>query len=230
MEKGTPKLDLRNCDCMDLMSEFPDKHFDLAIVDPPYGIGKTWNKKKKGTRGDFNENTYKNKKPPEGSYFKELFRVSKEWIIWGSNYYSHWLTESNNLICWDKECTYAKEFRSEFELAQTSIKRYPALIFRIPWSGGRKGNETGIKTIHPHQKPISLYSKQLELYGTPGGKILDTHLGSGSIAIACHYMGFDLTGCELDKDYYAAAMKRIKEETKQISMFMGKASINICYG
>jgi len=202
---------------MDLMKEFPDKHFDLAIVDPPYGIGSTWNKNKKGEKAEFKNRSYKNRKIPDKKYFKELFRVSKNWIIWGSNYFTKHLPSSNNLVCWDKCCTYKKEFKSEFELAQTSITKFPALIFRIPWSGGRKGVETGIKIIHPHQKPISLYSKLLETYALPSWKILDTHLGSGSIAIACHYMGFDLTACEIDKEYYEAAMKRIKNETSQMS-------------
>lgn len=204
---------------MALMARYPDKHFDLAIVDPPYGIGKDWNKNKHG-RHRGNTKSYDNSSIPEQEYFEELFRVSKEQIIWGYNYYAYYMPLSNNIIVWDKVLTYEKGFKSEGELAWTSIKRYPLRIYKHQWDGAKKGTENGkIETIHPHQKPVHLYRWLLKLYAIPGQSILDTHLGSGSIAIACHDMGFDLTACELDTDYYYAACKRLKQHQSQLTIF-----------
>ncbi len=207
---------LENCDCMDLMREFPDKHFDLAIVDPPYNVG--------ASDGKFGQNTsdykvatmkhYSNhNKTPNRDYFQELFRVSKNQIIWGSNYYPQYLYHSGAVI-WHKK-TFGP--LSDCEIAFHSFNKLVRYYYQ-EWVGFNKGGEK-VDRVHPNQKPVRLYKWLLSQYAKEGDKILDTHLGSGSIAIACHYMGFDLTGSELDKDYFQAMQKRIKEETKQVSMF-----------
>jgi len=203
-------LDIRNCDCMDLMAEYPDKHFELAIVDPEYGINVNHNMGRR--KGDL-KSSYKkvdwDEKPPEKEYFVELFRVSKNQIIWGGNYFMDFIAKRSPCwVVWDKLFSEDVSFAS-CELAYTS---FASVTKRIAISSARTDG------IHPTQKPVKLYRWLLENYAQPGDKILDTHLGSGSIAIACHYMGFDLTACELDKDYYEAAMKRIEQETAQLSL------------
>jgi site-specific DNA-methyltransferase (adenine-specific) len=202
---------------MEYMATVPDKYFDLAIVDPPYGIGEDWKKRNKGKK--FTDTSYKNNQIPKPRYFKELKRVSKNQIIWGYNYYVKSLGSTNYLICWDKVSNNNEVFKySKFELAYTTI-RIPANLVSIPWDGYRMGKETGKSKIHPHQKPIALYRWLLYNYAKEGDKILDTHLGSGSIAIACHDYKFDLVGCELDKDYYDAALKRFNQHVSQINIF-----------
>lgn len=199
-------LDLRNMDCMDLMREYPDKHFELAIVDPPYGDGDNFNHR--------HEKLYQNKRPSE-EYFSELFRVSSNQIIFGGNYFSQSLTETKAWICWDKMQP-ASTF-ADFELAWTSFN-VVGKLFKYCNCGGFISTGAN-KKIHPTQKPIALYKWLLHNYAKKGDKILDTHLGSGSIAIACHQMGFDLTGSELDKDYFEEMQKRIKRETAQLDVF-----------
>lgn len=208
------EIKLYNMDCMEAMKEMSDKAFDLAIVDPPYGIGKTWNKNSKGAK-NFNGN-YRNEQTPGKEYFNQVFRVSKNFIIWGANFYPY-VWPSKNVIAWDKECTWEKDRKSEIELAVASKNHRPVSIFRHPWSGCRKGIETGISIIHPHQKPVGLYKWCLNNYATIGDKILDTHLGSGSIAIACYDMGYDLTGYEIEKDYYDAAVRRLENHKLQLT-------------
>ena len=198
-------LDLRNCDNMDLMREFPDKYFDLAIVDPPYGIGISSNP----VRQQHEKKEWDNAIPKK-EYFKELSRVSKNQIIWGGNYFLDYLNNTQCFLIWDKVQPFDFSL-AMCELAWTSFKK-PAKIF-IQSVLKEQGK------IHPTQKPIALYKWLLSNYAKQGDKILDTHLGSGSIAIACHYMNYDLVGCELDKDYFDAMQKRIKEETKQLSLF-----------
>jgi site-specific DNA-methyltransferase (adenine-specific) len=201
-------LEITNEDCADLMFRYPDKHFDLAICDPPYGIGEDWKKRHKCQR--FKDTTYKNDRIPDKKYFQELFRVSGEQIIFGYNYFTNILGPTNYLIVWDKMSNNNEVFSySQGEIAYTSIRK-PLQIIPVSWDGCRMGKETGIKKIHPHQKPVELYKRLLGKYARPGWKILDTHLGSGSIAVACLDMGYDLTACEIDKDYYEAAMERIK--------------------
>lgn len=201
-------------DCMDLMREFPDKYFDLAIVDPPYGIGEDW--KKRNKTKNTHESQYKNKSIPDKHYFNELFRVSKNQIIWGYNYFTDFLGPTNYLICWDKVSNNNEVFLySKFELAYSSFK-IPASIITVPWDGYRMGKETGNKKIHPHQKPVELYRKVLKKYAKPKDKILDTHLGSGAIAIACHDYNFDLIASEIDKNFFTKTILRVKAHTNQI--------------
>lgn len=209
-------LDLRNCDCMDLMREYPDKHFELAIVDPPYGMarkmdgsggaGRIMRKWKRET------NTWDIK--PNQEYFDELLRVSKNQIVWGANNFIENLKSTTNFVFWYKHQP-ANNF-ADGELAWTSFlgtcKCFDHACF------GAHGQDEGGK-IHPTQKPVTLYKWLLHNYAKPGDKILDTHGGSMSSAIACHQMGFDLTLCELDKDYYEAGIKRVKAETAQLDMF-----------
>jgi site-specific DNA-methyltransferase (adenine-specific) len=202
---------------MVMMSRYNDKHFDLAIVDPPYGIGEVWKKRswKKFRGHKYADTTYKNKHIPDRSYFNELARVSKNQIIFGYNYFTDILGPTNYLIVWDKiSSSNDIVLYSGAEIAYTTIKK-PIRVISVQWDGYKIGRETGQRKIHPHQKPILLYEKLLFKYAKRGDKILDTHLGSGSIAIACHNLGFDLTACEIDETYFNNAMKRIKEYTAQ---------------
>ena len=203
-------INLTNEDNMKLMARYPDNHFDLAIVDPPYGIDiAKWDKK------DLK---------PSKKYFKELFRVSENQIVWGANYFH--LPHSESWICWHKLKGLNKGLgtMSEFELAWSSHNnkaRYLGFTYLGNTQGFNKPkpNYKVKKRIHPTQKPVKLYEWLLMNYANEGDKILDTHLGSGSIAIACHNLGFDLVGCELDKEYYEAACKRLKRHQAQLTMF-----------
>jgi len=203
---------------MELMARYEDNHFDLAIVDPPYGIGVTKNKRLNNISNKDWDNEI-----PKKEYFNELKRVSKQQIIWGGNYFIEHLSNTRCFINWDKlnhSDTYA-----DCEMAWTSFDKN-AKIFKYMWDGNRYGFIGAIKGVgkksirmHPTQKPIALYEWLLMNYAKEGDKILDTHLGSGSIAIACHNLKYDLTACELDKEYFDAAMKRIKRHQQQIQMF-----------
>jgi len=203
-------INITNEDNMELMSRYDDNYFELAIVDPPYGIDiAKWDKKEL---------------KPTKEYFKELFRVSKNQIIWGGNYFTNNLKETRSWLVWDKynvKIGYSKNI-DQFELAWTSFNN-KAKILRYTSVGNTSGFEKNIKVdynykgkIHPTQKPVKLYEWLLINYAKKGDKILDTHLGSGSIVIACHNLGYDLTACELDKEYYEAAIKRLKEHTAQL--------------
>jgi site-specific DNA-methyltransferase (adenine-specific) len=204
-------MNITNEDNMKLMARYEDNHFDLAIVDPPYGIG---DKFKGGNSGKMNFNEVVEKgwdnETPSKEYFNELKRVSKNQIIWGGNYFLNNLGNTRCFICWDKKIS--EDFTLAMaELAWTSFDKL-AKIFRmsVPKTGGK---------IHPTQKPVKLYEWLLMNYAKEGDKILDTHLGSGSIAIACHNLNYDLTACELDKEYYDAAMKRLKQHQQQLTIF-----------
>jgi len=206
-------LTITNEDNMLLMARYPDNYFDLAIVDPPYGIGfdnKIRDKKSKSWDNEI----------PNDEYFNELKRVSKNQIIWGGNYFSYlWKNGCKSFIFWDKDPSV--ETYSDGELAWTSFD-IPAKRFYWAWNGlanGIKGRNKTYKTIHPTQKPTELYKWILDKYAKPNDKILDTHLGSGSIAIACHDYGFDLTACELDKEYFDKAMQRINNHVAQQKLF-----------
>ena len=211
--------DLRCCDCMDLMQEFPDKHFELAIVDPPYGIGEDGGKlRTKVDRPNSWASKFKHAKKdwdvrPTPGYFEELKRVSKNQIIWGANFFCDLFdAKSSGWIIWDKNIG---GDQADGELAYTSFGKAIRIFFGHPFIGTNGGKDR----IHPTQKPVALYRWLLHNYAKPGDKILDTHLGSGSIAIACHEKGFDLTGSELDPDYFAAMQKRLAEATAQGDMF-----------
>lgn len=214
---------ITNEDNMKLMARYEDNHFDLAIVDPPYGIGAdgTQGFATKKTKGfTFNKKEYNKKnwdnKIPQKEYFSELFRVSKNQIIWGSNYFIKELPHLKNFIYWHKKGKSKDSKFNEGELAFVSCGR--TRMVDIWWNGFGTIN-SGEKRHHPTQKPVKLYEWLLMNYAKEGDKILDTHLGSGSIAIACHNLGFDLTACELDTDYYNAAIKRINEHKSQKRLF-----------
>lgn len=199
-------LTITNEDNMKMMARYPDNYFDLAIVDPPYGV---LNKTKRGGDHKFNMDEYsKWDIKPNREYFEELFRVSKNQIIWGGNYFGNLWTRNQYNRCfliWDKLQPEALNNFSMAEIAWTSLDK-PAKIFRL--SVGKNRNKT-----HPTQKPVELYEWILRLFAKRGDKILDTHLGSGTLAIACHRAGLDLTACEIDKQYFKKALKKIKENT-----------------
>lgn len=198
---------------MALMSRYPDKYFDLAIVDPPYGININNNMgRRKGDKPSGHKKVRWDNDIPENKYFDELFRVSKNQIIWGGNYFPLPLTKS--WLFWDKVMNEGLSF-SDGELAWSSLG-HPLKKVRIAQCGFIGFEQT---KIHPTQKPVALYKWLLDKYAKQGDKILDTHLGSGSIAIACHDYGFDLTACELDKEYFDKAMERISNHQKQIKLF-----------
>jgi site-specific DNA-methyltransferase (adenine-specific) len=201
-------------DNMELMARYEDNYFDLAIVDPPYGIERF----KKGfgdTRFKMDKRTSKNgiewdNKPSE-KYWLELFRISKNQIVWGANNFV--MPPSEYFCIWNKKQTVDNFATAEYAWVSMGLKK-PAKMFNY---GIHKHNHTN--KIHPTQKPIKLYEWLLMNYAKKGDNILDTHLGSGSIAIACHNLGYDLTACELDPDYYAAAMKRIEQHKNQTRLF-----------
>ena len=205
---------------MKLMSRYEDNYFDLAIVDPPYGIGEDGSK---GVRtSPSRPNSYKrkpkykakgwDKKPPNKEYFIELLRVSKNVIIFGANHFIENIPNANSScwIVWDKknEGTDFADCELAWSNMKTTVRKY-----RIHKFDATRG---GKDCIHPTQKPVKLYEWLLIKYAKEGDKILDTHLGSGSIAIACHNLGYDLTACELDKEYYNAAIKRLENHTAQL--------------
>jgi site-specific DNA-methyltransferase (adenine-specific) len=195
-------------DCMDIMRNMSDKSVDLCIIDPPYGIGGKFKGGKSG-KMQFNEIVEKGWDcVPDDSYFQELFRVSKNQIIWGGNYFD--LPPSRCFIVWDKQIS--EDFTLAMaELAWTSFDKL-AKIFRMPTP------KDGAK-IHPTQKPVALYKWILKNYAKPNDKIFDSHVGSGSIRIACHDMGFDFEGCEIDKDYWEAQEKRYHSHVSQQDLF-----------
>ena len=208
-------MNITNEDNMELMARYKDNYFDLAIVDPPYGgndaIGLKDNKsgKKQATkRTDYK--VFENVEPPK-EYFEELIRVSKHQIIWGVNFYNNF-NLSGGRICWDKKGTAFGRAELAYYNGSKSVN-----ICEIVWNGMLQHDMKNKEVrIHPTQKPVKLYEWLLHNYAKEGDKILDTHLGSASIAIACHNLGYDLTACELDKDYYNAAMKRINQHKQQL--------------
>lgn len=212
-------LDLRHCDNMELMAQYPDKYFDLAIVDPPYGIGidgqkKSINKNPKHNRKHHEQKEWDSDKPTE-EYFKELFRVSKNQIIWGGNYFTEYLTPTKGWLFWFKGQNDLT--MSDGELAWTSLD-IVTRQFTI-----NRAQLIAQNTFHPTEKPTKLYKHLCKNYAKEGDKILDTHLGSMSIAIAVHEMNkqgmnLTLTGCELDEDYYNQAIKRVQNACLQHSL------------
>jgi len=216
------KIEITNEDNMELMARYPDNYFDLAIVDPPYGIDA--DKKNNGKNSEAHEKnslakikTYKktnwDSSIPTEDYFKELKRVSKRQIIWGANFFNL----QGGMLYWHKNVTMPTY--SSGELAYLSWLNKIDFV-DITWHGMlQQDMKNKEHRIHPTQKPVKLYEWILMNYAKEGDKILDTHLGSGSIAIACHNLGFDLTACELDKDYFESAMKRLKQHQAQQRLF-----------
>ncbi|MGN6417764.1 MAG: DNA methyltransferase [Pseudobacter sp.] len=238
-----PVSEVFNEDCMVGMSRFPDKFFDLAIVDPPYGIGVNGmqlgshpnrsrtdgfgsgpaistaarlKKERYHGRGGLKDRAFNSMNmewdvPPTEEYFQELFRVSKNQIIWGGNYF--YLPTTRCVICWDKMQPW--ENFSQWEMVWTSFDK-PASIFRYSNTGGANAE----KKIHPTQKPVQLYRWLLNKYADSGNKILDTHMGSQSSRIASYDMGFDYVGFEIDQDFFAAGSKRFDGFAKQQKLFV----------
>jgi len=222
---------LYNMDCMEGMKEIPDKYFDLAIVDPPYFNGPN-NKKYYGrtiNKLKIKRRTYEvieNWNVPEEEYFKELLRVSKNQIVWGSNYFNYYL--GPGLIVWDK--VNGESSFSDCEIAYCSMHN-KTKMFRYMWNGMNQGKSIseghimqGNKSknevrIHQTQKPVNLYKWTLMNYAKQGDKILDTHVGSASSLVACHEMGFDFLGFELDKNMFVLASKRLSDSMNQLNMF-----------
>jgi site-specific DNA-methyltransferase (adenine-specific) len=194
---------------MELMARYADKYFDLAIVDPPYGININMNMGRRKGMGVKHKNKNWDNSIPNNFYFDELFRVSKNQIIWGGNYFE--LPPTRSFIIWDKMIPENLSFAMS-EFAWSSFDRV-SKIFRKPIQTDNANR------IHPTQKPQQLYKWLLDKYANKGDKILDTHLGSGSIALACYDYGFELTACELDKEYFDKAMERIKNHTNQTKLF-----------
>ena len=216
---GSPSSELYNMDCVQGMKHYPDKYFDLAIVDPPYGIGA-------GSKSFINRNTtnkraekfYKvndwDKEAPNLEYWYELMRVSKKWIVWGGNYFTQFLPPARCFIVWDKKT--GKNSYADCELALTNIDGNAKLYVKF-WLGAHAEDDDG--RIHPTQKPIGLYEWILKNYAEPGQRILDTHVGSGSSRIACYLNGFDFVGFEIDEDYCEASEKRFRNAIKQQRLF-----------
>ena len=219
-----PDINLLNMDCMDYMRSLPDNAFELAIVDPPYGIDAAntfGGDERKSGNGAALKTAFEKKDwdigIPDADYFFQLMRVSKNQIIWGANYMSHFLPPSMGWIVWNKDNGTTKF--SDAELAFTSFER-ALRVWKYTWNGMIQGDmKNKERRIHPTQKPVKLYQWLLSNYAKPGDRILDTHLGSGSSAIAAHYAGHDFAGIELDEDYFNAASKRIEEATRQIDIF-----------
>jgi site-specific DNA-methyltransferase (adenine-specific) len=200
-----------NMDCLEGMKQYPDKYFDLAIVDPPYGIGVNHNMgRRKGDKKSDYKPAYWDKEAPPAEYFTDLFRVSKNQIVWGANHFiSRMPQDSSCWLMWDKMFSEDLSF-AQYELAWTSFDSVCKKFTKDPKEPER---------FHPTQKPIALYKWLLKNYAKEGDKILDTHLGSGSSRIAAADMGFDFTGYEIDQDYFEAQEKRFQQYKSQLKLF-----------
>lgn len=205
-----------NMDCLEAMAEMPDKAFDLAIVDPPYGCGMIEN----------HESIDWNSSPPPRQYFDELYRVSRHQIIWGSNNYLGCIKDIGAIV-WNKLGPNTERRKTSFrhshcEIASQSINRQ-IKMFSYTWIGNVRGNDYQVQwnssTLHPCEKPVALYKWLLQNYAKQGDKILDTHLGSGSSRIAAYDLGFDFVGYELDTDYFNAQEERFKRHIAQPKLF-----------
>ena len=234
------KIKIANCDCMDYMRTVPDNYFDLAIVDPPYGIGASTVSVKpnivKQKNGDFlkiKNTNYQNKdwdnSIPNKEYFDELFRISKNQIIWGVNYFPECVFGSGRIV-WDKLNGESDQYGCE--IAYQSFNHRTDII-RYLWHGMMQGSRVSKsvdvaniqqgnkklneKRIHPTQKPVKLYEWTLANFAKQGDRIIDTHSGSLSLGIACHDFGYELTACELDNDYYIDSKERLISHQKQLT-------------
>lgn len=199
-----------NIDCMEGMKEYPDKYFDLAIVDPPYGIAKAFTAQSRIAK--YGQLETVNDLKPTPAYFDELFRVSKNQIIWGYNHLSDMLPSTKEFVFWYKH--QHVDSYADGELAWTSFAK-TAKCFDYPFRGAVGAEK---ERIHPTQKPVALYAWLLNQYAKPGDKILDTHVGSASSLIACHRLGFEYVGFELDKHYFELANERLETEKMQCMM------------
>ena len=220
--KITDKIEITNEDCMELLRRTPDKFYDIALVDPPYGIGEDGLKNHSRSKAS-KAKLYTPKKwdssVPNKEYFEELIRVSKNQIIWGANHFIENIPNANSSswIVWDKQ-NGENDF-ADCELAWTNHKT-AVRKFEFRWAGMLQGDmKNKEERFHPTQKPVALYKWILDKYAKEGDKILDTHLGSMSIAIACADYGFELTGCELDKEYFDKGVQRIKNHVSQLKLF-----------
>ena len=211
-----------NEDCMAVMARYPDKHFDLAVVDPPYGIGEDGSKNhtrgKKAVSKNYKAFSGNDLEAPEQLYFDKLRRISKNQIIWGANHFISQLPYNSSCwLVWDKD-NGETDF-ADCELAWTSFKT-AVRKFKYKWQGMLQQNMKNKEfRIHPTQKPVALYDWIFHHYAKPNDLILDTHLGSGSSRIAAHKAGLSFVGCELDADYFKAQEKRFKEFTAQLRLF-----------
>lgn len=196
-----------NMDCMEAMKQIPDKYFELAIVDPPYGISIT----DSGRLGKYNKNKNRwDDNVPTDDYFKELLRISQNQIIWGGNYFD--LPPTRGFIIWDKKQPQDVSFAS-CEFAWSNFERSAKTFYYSPMQDSKIRQ-------HPTQKPVALYKWLLINYAKQGDKILDTHVGSASSLIACYDLGFEYMGFELDKDYFDMATKRLEEHKQQLNLFL----------
>jgi site-specific DNA-methyltransferase (adenine-specific) len=209
--KITDKINLHHTDCMDFMRNIPDNYYELAIVDPPYGINinVSMGRRKRDKKSDYYKFSGNDSSIPSKEYFDELFRISKNQIIWGGNYMTEFLKPSPCWLLWDKGFSEDVTF-AQFEMAWTSFNSSAKKFDKHPSQNNR---------IHPTQKPVALYKYLLDKYAKPSDKILDTHGGSMSIAIACHDYGFDLDLCELDKEYFDKGVQRVKNHVAQQKLF-----------
>ena len=219
------------CDCMEKMKEYPDKYFDLAVVDPPYGIGlqsmtftKEGSRKKYGwsaaAKRDYDRTDAWDIKPTK-DFFDELFRVSKKQVIWGFNHLCDMLPPTPSFICWDKRVNDAMTNSfADCELAWVSPGGGVGRIFRYCWNGMIQGDMANKEDrFHPTQKPIALYAWIYQRYAKPGDKILDTHLGSGSSRCAAWDVGLDFVGMEINEFYYQKQEERFERHIAQLNMF-----------
>ena len=206
------KITLYNADCMEIMKGFADKQFDLAIVDPPYGINinVSIGRRKGNKKSNYHKFAGEDNTIPSEEYFKELFRVSENQIIWGGNYMTDFIYPSPCWLLWDKGFSEDVTF-AQFEMAWTSFK---SSCKKFDYNAAKN-----IDRIHPTQKPVQLYKWILNKYAKEGDTILDTHLGSGSSAIAAHDGGFEFVGVELDEEYYNAAKERLILHQRQLNLF-----------
>ena len=206
------KITLYNADCMDILKQTPDKYYSLCIVDPPYGINinVSMGRRKGDKKSNYHKFAGEDNGIPNEEYFKELFRVSKNQIIWGGNYMTDFLYPSSCWLLWDKGFSEDVTF-AQFEMAWTSFK---SSCKKFDYNAAKN-----IDRIHPTQKPVDLYKWILNRYAHDGDTILDTHLGSGSSAIAAHDGGFEFTGIELDEEYYKLAKDRIIMHQRQLNLF-----------
>lgn len=205
------QINFYNLDCMEFFKGVPANHYELAIVDPPFGFGavKQYNKKFRKDSAEWN------KEIPKPEYFEELFRVSKQQIIWGANYFTKYLPPVKSWIVWDKDFNGDTNGFSDGELAWCS-NNGKLTIHKLKANDGK---QNAIIKIHPTQKPVELYEWLLMNYAKEGDKILDTHGGSMSIALACHNLSFKLDICELNKEYFDSAIKRFNQHTAQLRIY-----------